>query len=83
MAARHEALDTRPPRRRYRWWRFIEHNLPVIVIYLMVATLVGFVIAPNVIITVPSGHVGLLWKRFRGGTQLSTMASMRCQSAIR
>jgi regulator of protease activity HflC (stomatin/prohibitin superfamily) len=40
------------------------------VIYLMVATLVGFIIAPNVIITVPSGHVGLLWKRFRGGTQL-------------
>jgi regulator of protease activity HflC (stomatin/prohibitin superfamily) len=73
MAARHEALDVPPPpppRRRYRWWRFIEHNLPVIVIYLMVATLVGFVIAPNVIITVPSGHVGLLWKRFRGGTML-------------
>ena len=72
MAARHEALDVSPPppRRRYRWWRFIEHNLPVIVIYLMVATLVGFVIAPNVIITVPSGHVGLLWKRFRGGTMV-------------
>ncbi len=72
MAARHEALNVPPPvpRRQYRWWRFIEHNLPVIVIYLMVATLVGFVIAPNVIITVPSGHVGLLWKRFRGGTML-------------
>ena len=36
----------------------------------MVATLVGFLIAPNVIVTVPSGHVGILWKRFRGGTQL-------------
>ena len=72
MAARHEALNEPPPtpRRRYRWWRFIEHNLPIIVIYLMVATLIGFVIAPNVIITVPSGHVGLLWKRFRGGTML-------------
>jgi regulator of protease activity HflC (stomatin/prohibitin superfamily) len=68
MAPRHETLNVPPSRRQYRWWRFIEHNLPVIVIYLMVATLVGFVIAPNVIVTVPSGHVGLLWKRFRGGT---------------
>ena len=30
----------KPPPKRYRWWRFIEHSLPVIVIYLMVATLV-------------------------------------------
>jgi regulator of protease activity HflC (stomatin/prohibitin superfamily) len=36
----------------------------------MVTTLVGFLIAPNVIVTVPTGHVGVLWKRFRGGTQL-------------
>ena len=36
----------------------------------MVATLVSFLIAPNVIVTVPTGHVGILWKRFRGGTQL-------------
>ena len=32
----------------------------------MVATLVSFLIAPNVIVTVPTGHVGILWKRFRG-----------------
>jgi prohibitin 2 len=31
---------------------------------------VSFLIAPNVIVTVPTGHVGILWKRFRGGTQL-------------
>ena len=65
-----ESLDGRPPPKRYRWWRFIEHSLPVIVIYLMVATLVSFLIAPNVIVTVPTGHVGILWKRFRGGTQV-------------
>ena len=35
-----ESLDGRPPPKRYRWWRFIEHSLPIIVIYLMVATLV-------------------------------------------
>lgn len=71
MATNPESLDGRPPPpKRYRWWRFIETSLPVIVIYLMVATLVGFLIAPNVIVTVPTGHVGILWKRFRGGTQL-------------
>jgi regulator of protease activity HflC (stomatin/prohibitin superfamily) len=71
MTPHPETLDGRPPPpKRYRWWRFIEHSLPVIVIYLMVATLVGFLIAPNVIVTVPTGHVGVLWKRFRGGTQL-------------
>ena len=65
-----ESLDGKPPPKRYRWWRFIEHSLPIIIIYLMVATLVSFLIAPNVIVTVPTGHVGILWKRFRGGTQL-------------
>jgi regulator of protease activity HflC (stomatin/prohibitin superfamily) len=70
MARHPESLDGNPPPKRYRWWRFIEHSLPIIIIYLMVATLVSFLIAPNVIVTVPSGHVGILWKRFRGGTQL-------------
>jgi regulator of protease activity HflC (stomatin/prohibitin superfamily) len=71
MATNPETLDGRlQPPKRYRWWRFIEHSLPIIVIYLMVATLVGFLIAPNVIVTVPTGQVGILWKRFRGGTQL-------------
>src|SRR6476646_9572842 len=70
MRAHPESLDGRPPPKRYRWWRFIENSLPIIVIYLMVTTLVGFLIAPNVIVTVPTGQVGVLWKRFRGGTQL-------------
>lgn len=70
MITHPESLDERPPPKRYRWWRFIEHSLPIIVIYLMVTTLIGFVIAPNVFVNVPSGHVGLLWKRFRGGTQI-------------
>jgi regulator of protease activity HflC (stomatin/prohibitin superfamily) len=75
MATNPETLDGGPPPpKRYRWWRFIEHSLPIIVIYLMVATLVGFLIAPNVIVTVPTGHVGILWKRFRGGTQLDPRA---------
>ena len=42
----------------------------MVVIYLMVATLVCDVLAPFVIVTVPSGYVGVLWKRFGGGTVL-------------
>ena len=63
----------KPPasRARYRWWRFIEHQLPMLVIYLMVATLVAVVLAPYVLVTVPSGYVGVLWKRFGGGTVLN------------
>jgi regulator of protease activity HflC (stomatin/prohibitin superfamily) len=69
-----ESLNPTPSPKKYRWWRFIERSLPIIVIYLMVATLVGFLIAPNVFVTVPTGHVGILWKRFRGGTQLDPRA---------
>jgi regulator of protease activity HflC (stomatin/prohibitin superfamily) len=74
MARNPQSLDDGRPPRGYKWWRFVERHLPIIVIYLMVATLVGFVVAPNVIITVPTGHVGVLWKRFRGGTQLDPRA---------
>jgi hypothetical protein len=38
--------------------------------YLMVATLVAVVLYPHMVITVPSGEVGVLWKRFGGGTVL-------------
>src|SRR4029077_19434448 len=35
-----------------------------------VATLVAVVLYPHMVITVPSGEVGVLWKRFGGGTVL-------------
>jgi prohibitin 2 len=53
-----------------RWRRFVERHLPSVVIYLMVATFVAVVLYPHMVITVPSGHVGVLWKRFGGGTVL-------------
>jgi regulator of protease activity HflC (stomatin/prohibitin superfamily) len=59
-----------PPTTPPRWRRFIENYLPMVVIYLMVATLVAIVLYPYMAITVPSGHVGVLWKRFGGGTVL-------------
>src|ERR1700738_4186217 len=66
------SIDGKPPvgRTRYAWWRFVERHLPIAVTYLMVATLIGVVLAPYVLVTVPSGFVGVLWKRFGGGTVL-------------
>jgi len=52
------------------WRRFVERHLPSVVIYLMVATLVAIVLYPHMVVTVPSGQVGVLWKRFGGGTVL-------------
>jgi prohibitin 2 len=66
-------VDGSPPvgPTRRAWWRFVERRLPVAVIYLMVMTLVAVVLAPHVLVTVPSGYVGVLWKRFGGGTVLA------------
>jgi regulator of protease activity HflC (stomatin/prohibitin superfamily) len=64
------SVDGNPPPTRSRWRRFIDRHLPSFVIYLMVLTLVGVVLFPHVAVTVPSGHVGVLWKRFGGGTVL-------------
>jgi regulator of protease activity HflC (stomatin/prohibitin superfamily) len=55
---------------RHAWWHFVERQLPMLVIYLLVATLVGVILAPFVLVTVPTGYVGILWKRFGGGTVL-------------
>src|ERR1700751_5628134 len=64
-------VDGRPvPAPPSRWRRFIDRHLPSVVIYLMVATLVGVVLYPHMVVTVPSGQVGVLWKRFGGGTVL-------------
>jgi regulator of protease activity HflC (stomatin/prohibitin superfamily) len=65
-------VDGTPPSTKTssRWRRFVERHLPSVVIYLMVATLVAVVLYPHMVITVPSGHVGVLWKRFGGGTVL-------------
>jgi regulator of protease activity HflC (stomatin/prohibitin superfamily) len=59
-----------PPMTRTRWRRFVDRHLPSVVIYLMVLTLVGVVLWPHMVITVPSGYVGVLWKRFGNGTVL-------------
>ncbi len=66
------SLDGMPPpmTMRSRWRRFVDRHLPSVVIYLMVTTLLAVVLYPHFAVTVPSGHVGVLWKRFGGGTVL-------------
>src|SRR5271165_1435716 len=74
MNARLVSIYDKPPEGRvqHAWWRFVERQLPMLVIYLLVATLVAVVLAPFMLVTVPSGYVGVLWKRFGGGTVLDT-----------
>jgi regulator of protease activity HflC (stomatin/prohibitin superfamily) len=64
------SVDGEPPptATKHKWRRFAERRLPTVVIYLMIATLVAIVLYPYVVVTVPAGHVGVLWKRFGGGT---------------
>jgi regulator of protease activity HflC (stomatin/prohibitin superfamily) len=64
------SLGDRPTNPAGKWPRFVEHRLPSIVLSLLIATLITVVILPHVLVTVPSGHVGVLWKRFDHGTVL-------------
>src|SRR5450755_1617232 len=59
-----EVLEGKPRRRR-GWWRILRH-LPGLSVLLMASVLVAVVLYPYVVITVPSGQVGVLWKRFNG-----------------
>lgn len=59
--------ETSPPvRRRRKWWRFILRHLQGVFLTLLVLAFVAVVILPRMVVTVPSGQVGVLWKRFNG-----------------
>jgi regulator of protease activity HflC (stomatin/prohibitin superfamily) len=47
-----------------RWRQFTERRLPNIVIFLMITALIAAVILPFMVVNVPSGQVGVLWRRF-------------------
>ena len=67
MAKYPESLDGMPPRRQKRaWWRFIGRHLPSLSVTLLVVLLMTTILFPYIVITVPSGMVGVLWKRFNG-----------------
>lgn len=56
--------DTGAPASRRAWRRFVSRHLPGLSIILLLAMLLTMVLFPYVVITVPSGMVGVLWKRF-------------------
>src|SRR5580704_17332273 len=68
MASYPQSIDDLiPPARKKRsWWRIIGRHLPGLSFLILTALLVTVVLWPYVVITVPSGHVGVLWKRFNG-----------------
>ena len=67
MAKHPDAVsDTPPAPRRRRWWGMLGRNLPGLSIVLMATLLLGIVLWPYMVITVPSGQVGVLWQRFLG-----------------
>ena len=65
MAKYPESLDGNPPAKKKRGlWRFLTRVLPGFAFSLLVAFLAVAVLWRYVVITVPAGHVGVLWKRF-------------------
>jgi regulator of protease activity HflC (stomatin/prohibitin superfamily) len=68
MVAYPWSLDGKPPPPQgdQKRWRFFEQHLPGIALGLMIVLLLAVVLFPQMVKTVPSGHVGVLWKRFSG-----------------
>jgi len=58
----------KPTTFRGRIWRWFRRRLPGLILFFLIAVFVGVVLFPYVVVNVPSGHVGVLWKRFAGGT---------------
>lgn len=54
----------RSPASQRAWRRFVSRHLPGLSVILLLAMLLTMVLFPYVVITVPSGMVGVLWKRF-------------------
>src|SRR5581483_4469689 len=66
MARYPESIDDLPARRRRGWARRLFRHLPGLAVTALTAMLVMVVLWPYIVITVPSGRVGVLWKRFNG-----------------
>jgi regulator of protease activity HflC (stomatin/prohibitin superfamily) len=49
-------------------WRFLKRNSLAVYVTILSIILAMMVLAPSIFITVPAGHVGVLWLRFFGGT---------------
>src|SRR6476620_1274382 len=60
----------RNPMHRRTWRQFFSDHLTDLSLFLMAVLLLGVVLFPFMVVNVPSGDVGVLWLRFRGGTVL-------------
>jgi len=58
--------DLASPTRRRGWRRSLLRHLPGLSFIALIGLLIVVVLWPYVVITVPSGYVGVLWKRFNG-----------------
>ena len=68
MAKYPESIDDLPPPppKRRGWWRHIGRHLPALSVLVLTSALATIVLWPYIVINVPSGQVGVLWKRFNG-----------------
>ena len=55
-----------------RFLRFLAHHGPEIAVILMMFVFVVVYFSDNIFYTIPPGSVGVLWKRFGGGTDLDS-----------
>jgi len=61
-----DSFEQKPSSVKSGWRRFVGRHLPSLSVMLMASMLVATLLFPYVVITVPSGSVGVLWKRFNG-----------------
>ena len=67
MVKNPESLDEQPPPPKRRGWRrFLWRHLPGLSVTLLTTLFLIVVLWPYVVITVPSGQVGVLWYRLLG-----------------
>jgi regulator of protease activity HflC (stomatin/prohibitin superfamily) len=64
----HGGNQSASPPIRHSWRRYIWRHLASLSLSVMIAMLAAIVLYPHMVVTVPSGQVGVLWKRFSGGT---------------
>jgi regulator of protease activity HflC (stomatin/prohibitin superfamily) len=52
---------------------FFARHLMTMTLFVLILTFLAGLLYPMSIITIPSGHIGVLWRRFGGGTDLTTV----------
>lgn len=62
------ATDGRLRRLGRRCWAFLRRNSLAVYVLVLSLLLLMMLMAPRIFITVPAGHVGVLWLHFFGGT---------------